>query len=54
MFKTFSKTFGHALIFDVRKKNNKKLMGLTERLFLCRGCTSKIFRRAAIADSAIL
>ena len=29
-------------------------MGLTEMLFLCRGWTSKIFRRAAIADSAVL
>ena len=26
-------------------------MGLTEMLFLCRGWTTKVFRRAAMADS---
>jgi len=41
-------------MFDVRKKNNKKTMSLTEMLFLCHGWTARIFRRAAIADSAIL
>jgi len=41
-------------MFDVRKKKKKKTMGLTEMLFFCRGCTSKIFRRAAIGDSAKL
>jgi len=38
-FKTFSNTFGYAVIFDVRKTKAEKTMGLTELLIFCRGWT---------------
>jgi len=37
----------------VKKKEEKKTMGLTEMLFLCRGWTLKNSWRTAMADSAM-